>query len=279
MPTIHLTVATYNVFNGRHPEAVLQNIHRLARGGATVICLQEARRVPGRPFIGHQAQKKLGRGWGSDFFVAQHSTFPKRDLGLAIFWRSAVLQPLGHEHIILPKIRRYNLVRKIATLKSAPAQRGAMVSRFRIGHKTLRLINVHLDVMGGMRHRFLQIKYLMTKANHERSPNFDIVCGDFNTIGPKFWQRREEKKLQAILGENFQDASIHLPYSFRIKSIQKTSVAHELHLTVLLQKVVNHLFPQRLDYIWNRGLHVTRAHVVHLEGSDHLPVVADFQVP
>lgn len=266
----NITVATYNIFHGRHTAEIVRNVTRLAIRGADVICLQEVRVVPGKQFLGGILERALGPSWRAEYLLG-----PGYDLGLAIYWQSSKLALLNRREIVLPKIRSYHAGRQLTSLRVKPIQRGALSLSFSLSREVVRITNVHLDWQGGLAHRSRQLAGLVAALDKCGRTAHEIICGDLNTVGPRLWQQLQEWRLRAVLGPSFTHATAGIRKSWRLGNMKSSKSLPPGRK--VLDGLRRHI-GQRLDYIWSAGLTVRETSVLHVEGSDHFPVVGIFDL-
>lgn len=263
-----ITVATYNIFHGRQTGEIAKNVAKLAARGADVICLQEVRVIPGRHFLGAILERTLGPEWRAEYLLG-----PGFDLGLATYWLDKKLSFLGREEILLPKIKRYHPGRQLASFHAKPLQRGALSLTLGSGKAVIRITNVHLDWQGGLAHRSGQLSGLISALDKKGRVPQEIICGDLNTVGPRIWQNLQERRFQAVLGPSFTHASQGIRKSWRLGNLKSEE---PLPPGQKILSEIKRRIAQRLDYIWSSGLGVEEASVLHLPGSDHLPMIGTF---
>lgn len=246
---MHLKIATYNIQFGIKEKKILENIKKLADDGVHIFCLQEVQEVKSS-FLLQNILKILGKDWNYESMIRPGS----RDLGLMTIWRKNIKNKKS-EGLILPKLEKFSLHERIArklTLNfiKNTLERGALVTTFKIGSKDILVCNLHIDCAGGFKQKFKQLTHLTTRVKFTKAT---IVCGDFNTIGLAPFTKIQEKKILSILGAGFINV-----YPRRLPT-QRNSY-------------------QRLDYVFSKGLKVNSAQIVKMKGSDHFPIVVEFEV-
>jgi endonuclease/exonuclease/phosphatase family metal-dependent hydrolase len=245
-----LKLVTYNLRNGIKTKPLVKNIEKMAAQGANLFCFQEFRKFEKKPFVGEKMKDFLKNGWGMVHFLNEN-TF---DLGLCIMWKKSDFDLLKTEKILLPKIpklrKSLKVMEKVFFERSLPVQRGAIVAEFKIGHRFLRVVNVHLDWIGGTEHKAGQIQYLLKNLGAKSRTEYEIVCGDFNTVGPLGLLKKRRQKIIGALAGKFFDVTSGL-------------------------RLTSRTF-QKLDYIFSRGFKEAKAERLLLLGSDHMPLLAKF---
>lgn len=175
-----IQVVSYNVQNGLYSEEIVSNIRRIGSTRKTIFCLQEIRSATGRKFIADTLTDTLsGDGWKGEYFLGSGNL--EVDLGLGILYQPDNSYLMETERILLPKITGFNLFEILWTPGGRPAQRGALVTTFGLGDKTIRVTNLHLDWQGGFSQRARQLSYIASYLKKMPIVDGEIVCGDFNT--------------------------------------------------------------------------------------------------
>ena len=246
----NLKLVTYNLQNGIQSRQLVKNIEKMADEGANVFCFQEFRKFEERLFVGEKIRESFSDGWGIDYFLNENT----HDLGLCIMWKKSELDLVKTEKLFLPKIEKLHktieVLEKVFFDRRLPVQRGALVADFKAGNILVRVANVHLDWIGGTEHKASQLRSLVCHLEKKNNVTHEVVCGDFNTVGPLgLLRRRRERILSAFAGKFIEASS-------------------EMRLT-------SHTF-QKLDYIFSRGFKKAQAERFFLFGSDHMPLLAKF---
>ncbi len=243
------SVATYNIFDGRRPEQITQNILKLIRQGAHVICLQEVWPL----YRGRNIRKLIDQHIPVHFKSQYYSEDGANwyDYGLGVLWDTNVFFDPTFNQLSFPKKSRLTLWDKsffwILGLTPTIFGRGALIGTFTFGEKTVRITNLHLDFQGGDIHRANQLQSLTNYLNSQPLVDNEIICGDFNTIG-LLGKQEKITGLKKILGNGFQSI-FKKPYTSSII--------------------------QQLDYIFVKNLSVRQAKIIKLLGSDHYPLLAE----
>jgi len=243
-----LKLVTYNIHNGLKVDHLVKNISKMAAREANLFCFQEFRKFKDKPFIGAKLKEIFKNNWGLDYFMHE-DTF---DLGLCVMWKKAELDLIKTDKFLLPKIARLRksmkVMKKVFLDRPLPVQRGAIIADFKMGHCAMRIVNVHLDWLGGKAHKAIQIKQLVEHLKTKPEVPYEVICGDFNTVGPLGFLNKRHHKVLGSFGGKFTDISSRLrltSYSF-----------------------------QKLDHIFCRGFKTTKVRRFFLLGSDHLPIWA-----
>lgn len=267
-----ITLATYNILFG-HDERVMTSLRQIkqsARGHArAIVALQEVRSTKKNVNLPVSIQRVF-RG-----FSAAALLFPRPTLNDFGLMTLANLTLIDQAPVLLPELPKHLFRLKSTFLRSTP-QQGALITRYRVGNKVLRVTNLHLDEIGGVRHKRRQINHIMRQLKKTHA-DFDVICGDFNTIGPIRIMRRRVKKqknvVREVLGPEFKEVFIPSWTSDVQETMSPMIPANRLlHKSM---KLVGISFRQKLDWIFVRGLKGANAIVRHdLKGSDHYPIVA-----
>lgn len=270
------TVATYNIQFAVNSEKIINNIEQLAKEGVNIFCLQEIINIPNEVFIVEKILKRLGSKWKAAYHAGEEVS--KLSIGTAILWNSEIFAFKQAEKILLPKIKKFDfhekLFYKVIGEEAATLQRKALSCYFMVNQTEIRVTCVHVDNIGGPHHRMKQISYLTSKLKEMKTPQSEIICGDFNTFD-LLKTSYERKLLQRKFGNDFIDA---------LKGINWTSdiYMHDFprsnKLIPWLIKTFNIHIRRRLDYIWIKNLKLIETKKIIIPGSDHFPIVAKLEL-
>lgn len=244
-----LTIVTYNIFDGRNTEKIIQNILGLIQNGASVICLQEVRQVYRNVAFTKLLAERLPKHFNAQYFLEGDARW--FDYGLGILWDTTVFSSPVFQQLPLPEQSHLTFWNKLfywaLGLEPKIIKRGALIGTFIFGQKKVRITNIHLDFQGGNAHRTNQLKSLMHHLTSELPVYCEIMCGDFNTLGV-FGKKNKILALEQQLGDEFKS---------------------------VLRKSYSSAIVQQLDYIFTKNLKVQQAKILKLKGSDHSPIVAE----
>ncbi len=245
-----LQMVSYNIQNGIHAEQIANTIYKLARSGVHLFCLQEVRKIGDSPFIGDLIKNSLDSNWKAYYYLSDGQE--EFDYGVAFLWNPTILRMHHIDRIALPKREKLSiiesLIEKILINRTVPVSRGAIIGTFTYERKNIRVTNVHLDWQGGPNHRLDQLKYVQSIINKKQKSTYEIVVGDFNTVGLSLSFRKNEQAIKNVLGNDFSSAFSQL------------------------LPTTNTFFPQRLDYVFVKNLGVTDLKILPYPGSDHYPL-------
>jgi endonuclease/exonuclease/phosphatase family metal-dependent hydrolase len=256
---INLKISTYNIQHGTNTEQIVKNIITLVKSGVNLICLQEVRHHPNKPFIVDTLLNKLGTNWKAEYLISS-KTF---DLGLCTIWDSNKLTGTNFEHILLPKLPKIRLyekvylkihrkLEKVDNKNINPETKAALIGEFEVDGKNIRITNTHLDWLGGHRQRTSQLEFIKEKLSRGKPCVYEITCGDFNTLGYyKLSEQEIKKQIKVFLNENFS-------------SVFKNSATTT--------------FWQTLDHILVKNLKVVTTDILKLKGSDHYPLLVEVKI-
>lgn len=250
--TQKFTIVTYNIFDGRNTERIITNILQLIQNGASVICLQEVRQVYRNVEFATLLAERLPKHFSSKYFLEGDARW--FDYGLGILWDDNVFSSSAFHQLPLPEQSHLTFWNKlfywILGLEPKIIKRGALIGTFTCGTKKIRVTNLHLDFQGGNSHRANQLISLTDFLATQEPVEYEIVCGDFNTLG-LFGKKNKVLTLEQQLGNKFQSA-LSGPYSSALM--------------------------QQLDYIFLKNLDVRKAQILKLKGSDHRPLLAELNL-
>jgi len=261
-----IRLATYNIHYGREEKILLASIVEMATQGVDIFCFQEVRKSGNNPFIGDKILAVLGPNWQAEYFL-QPKNITYTALGLCIMWETSVLELKSVEKLYLPLLQKLSwwdyVFQKFARAnielgtwlkmfsgasKPEISQRGALVCNFYFQGLPLGVCNAHLDYAGGMKHRLKQIQYIWSRLKGKPQVSREIICGDFNTIGPLWKAKKVATRILQELDNKFLDT-----------------------MSVISPTLV--LF-QRCDYVLQKGFTGAESKVLRIKGSDHKPLMA-----
>jgi endonuclease/exonuclease/phosphatase family metal-dependent hydrolase len=265
-------VISYNIENGIYLGNILNNIRSFADQGVQAMCLQEVREIPGRPAVGKRIEKTLGPDWKCHFL--QDTEDPVNGLGLGICWNRKRIELMSIKDTLLPK-SNYNWVEKLVNPGGKPSQRGVITALFKSGQKEIRISSLHLDWQGGAESRFQQISGLKDRLGSFKGK--EIICGDFNTGENRKRLGKSYTRFNQAIGmeftEAFEDGVITL-----INGVTADPTYPYLYMLQKLLIFLHIKIGQRMDYIWYKGMQVKKSEIFNLSGSDHLPLLAEFEI-
>jgi endonuclease/exonuclease/phosphatase family metal-dependent hydrolase len=271
-----LTVVTYNIQFGINSEKIISNVEKLVHNGADVVCLQETINVVSQELIVTAILKRLGKKWQASYNIG--TEYSRLSIGTCIFWNTDKLTIKREDKIFLPKLTRFapheKLYYWLIGVPGIPVQRRATICYFSFNNSTLRITSLHIDNVGGPIHRMKQLSYLLSEFKKDEIPEYEIICGDFNTFD-LLKTGYERKLLQREFGKEFIDASKKAGWTSDIYNIDfKTSV----NIFPWMIKTFHIHIRRRLDYLWVRNFTVINCKKVILPGSDHFPVFAELEI-
>lgn len=267
-----LALVSYNIMFG-HDTRVFESLRRIRQESKdathVIVALQEVRDKDSKQTLAGKIQK-LFPGFSASLFT--HDQPSLYDLGLMTI-SSAKL--LDSEKLLLPKNPKKRLTPLRLYRKMMPSH-GALITRYKIGKRVIRITNLHLNVTGGLKLKRKQMQSICAALDAKKA-DYDIVAGDFNTIGPiKIMKRRVQKQKQLVsnyLGSTFTEVPVPTWTSDVADVICPIIPANKLIHRAF--KLAHISFRQKLDWIFVRGLTPGTSNVRHdLKGSDHYPVFA-----
>lgn len=269
------SVATYNIEYSRRPQLLIKTIVQMIQNGVNVFCFQEILRLPENEFIADVLLKELGNHWKLEYFVGDEGNY--LDVGVGILWNESILKLQKIEKINLPKIKKYPLLDRLV-LRSVgfidtPLQNRAIVGTFSLNDRSLRITSLRLDTVGGTKNRIKQVKYILDFIKDKPKVEYEIICGDFNTIDP-FKTGKEIQTMRELFDiYSFTDATKDIVWS---ADIYNSDFGEK---PGLVKKVIKHLnvhVRRKLDYIWSKNLQVINSQKIDSTASDHYPIVINF---
>ena len=138
----------------------------------------------------------------------------------------------------------------------------------------MRVTCVHVDNVGGPRHRLKQISYLVSQLTSKEKAKYEIICGDFNTFD-LLKTGFEKKLLQKKFDKEFIDASEQVGWTADIHNIDMSS---SIKIFYWFIHTFNVHVRRRLDYIWVKNFKVIECKKLEIPGSDHFPIIAKLEL-
>lgn len=246
------TIATYNIFDGRRKEQIIENILKLIHNGAHIICLQEVWYTYRGVSMSKLIDENLPRNFQSYYFLGD-KTDPY-SYGQGILWNTETFSAIGFDKLPLPPKNGLTLSDKLffwaVGLSPRIFKRGALIGTFMFGQHRIRISNIHLDFQGGDVQRIKQLQAVTDYLGSLPAVDSEIVCGDFNTVGI-LGKKKKIIALEKLLGAGFK------------------SVVHRPYISAIIQQ---------LDYIFIKNLKIKNTKILKLRGSDHFPLLAEVSV-
>lgn len=269
---MQINLLTYNILFGAEKE-VFDSLEKTKvdheDGDLNLFCLQECRSSDIVPNI----VDYTNQAYGGYYLESHFDTRLTRDnLGLATY---SNLKPIQVDKINFPKVKKSYLNVQTYFLEDYP-QYGALITYYMLNHKLIRLTNLHLDVAGGYKQHKIQLTYLFEQLKLN-NPDFDIICGDFNTIGfrGKYLEKFPEE-IEFIRSKNKLYNVVKSGYTSDIQNAFNPSIPFHKLMHSLPKLGIK--LSQRLDWIVYSGLEELDSGVMYnLKGSDHYPLWAKFK--
>lgn len=257
-------LTTYNMLFGYDPrvfDTLTMIKDESEKHDYACVTLQEVRNKTTKDDLAHIIQK-LFPGFHAAKLISPKPSL--HDMGLMTLSRMPIIDATP---ILLPKV-----------LKRMP-QHAALMTRYAVGKKILRVTNVHFNVFGGIPHKRKQIMRILEYFQLAKA-DYDIICGDFNTIGPyKLLNKhilKQKNAIQKQLGKTFKEVTIPSWTGDVGDVMSPTTPASRLIYKTFKKTGIQ--FRQKLDWVFVRGFNTMHADVRHdLKGSDHYPVMASLQ--
>lgn len=210
--------------------------------------------------------------------------YPDKEYGNGFLFRDKV-EVLDSYRVTLPRVGKLRWFEKQKTEGGKPDTKAAFVQSFRVDDLLVRIANVHLDFSGGAEHRNAQLGFLLSEMaareqEHDRGKEWNVLCGDFNTIGQyrlASTTRSRIKSMQVALAAGFVDATESLKYTSDL--FGNVDPADPAAAYLNFGKKMGMRFRQKTDHILVEGpASSITAGVVDFDEkklfkiSDHLPV-------
>lgn len=253
-----LKFATYNILHAYHRSKIIDNIKILLDKGVDILCIQEAE-LP--------IENILPPNWQVEYFFTEG-----RGCHLAIAWNKTKLSLIDTKKILLPALRKPDLMQKFTGYKKEKIQRGTLIADFSFDGKVVKVINAHLGWEGGTTNRLKQLRYVLSQLGN-RNADYGILAGDFNTFIPSIFRKTQEKKIENVLGNSWTDVFPGLKWSC---DISYTDPQDGFEFFSKICKILRIKLRSRLDYVFAHKLKPASSEMIDLPGSDHRPLVATF---
>jgi len=271
-----LSITTYNIQLSLHPDIISENLLKLTKQGALIICLQEVVNYHDGRFIINHILNRLGPDWQAINHIGPQPHI--QDMGNAIIFHRHFLNLLNYQHLLLPRAPKLVFHEKAFSYLAGglknPILRRSITATFKFHHTPIRITNLHLDPTGGLKHRQKQLLNLKDTLNHQPPVHQEIICGDFNSFD-LLKTGREAAMHQHTLGNNFTNASQHIDWTGDLNRIDTK------HATKLMRFLITnaHLHLRRkLDHIYTQGFNVHHCCRLPYTGSDHQPILAHLTI-
>ncbi len=255
-----IKIATYNILHGYHKDQILENIETLIGKGADVICIQEAE-IP--------LEGGVPPNWQVEYFHGE-----LRGCHLALIWNTQKLDFIKAIKILLPISDKKSFLWRFTSVYNEKTQRGIFSASFNIGGRILRINNVHLSCEANTNHRIKQLEYASSILSKDKV-DYEIFAGDFNTSAPLMFKRYQERRLEECFGKDYTNIFPNLKYTCNIVAdyAPKDGIAGFKKFLKFLGIPIK----SRLDYMFVRNLKAVSAEMFEWSGSDHRPLLAEFE--
>lgn len=266
-------LVTYNLLACTQPELLLSTVVKL-KDQTDVICLQEVVAHKGISLFLQTLTQVLGPSWRIESFFDADA---ENDLGLIIACKHTTFTFLSRHELFLPQVQHYSLIelliKSLVGLSQYILKRKALSIILSYKGKLINIVTLHLSLEGGTKQRLHQLRYI--QQHIKNNTRYKIVCGDFNTLHFDGKLPQEQEKIQEILS-GFTDTTKHIPVT-----ADATQYTYPTLLNQLVYGVIHfftiHLY-QKLDYIWTKGLQHQEVQAIRIPGSDHFPIIAQFEL-
>lgn len=273
-----LKVVSYNTEFSRQVQSLLANLISMRDAGVDVFCLQEVCRYKDKRFFIDLLLEKFGKDWKAEFNLSNESEYLLNH-GVAIVWNNEKLKLQNIEKVFLPKDNSLPplelFISLIGGFSNRPVPRKALIATFQLGNEKVRITSIHLDFTGGLKKRMRQMKYFLNHLQSKEDTKSEIVCGDLNTFDTFNTGREHEEMLRLFKKYSFVDASSKVKWSIDLMNAGFGKGV--LSAKRILSTINLHIY-KKLDYIWSKNLKVLHSKRIDVPGSDHFPVMAEFEI-
>lgn len=269
-----INILSYNILLSKYSEKIVKNCVDFAKDGVMIFCLQEVVKYPQKNFIIDDLLSALGNDWKAIHHLGDEKS--ALNSGTCIIWNSKLLTLKTSEKILLPKITKLSIREIISNrllgFKGSPVQRRAIAGIFEYQGSEIAIASIHLDNVGGLKHRLKQFKYFL--ENFKVEQRYKVLCGDFNSYDV-LKTGSEAQAFKQTLGGGFEDAAKDVPWTVDLTNLD---TPESFPYFVMLIKALKIHFRRKLDYIWVNNLKVIDCRKVNVSGSDHYPVIAKLKI-
>lgn len=269
-----INILSYNILLSKYPEKIIKNCVDFAKDGVIIFCLQEVVRYPEKEFILDDLLEALGKDWKVIYHLGDEKS--SLNSGTCIIWNSKFLTLKTSQKILLPKITKLSIREIISNrllgFKGSPVQRRAIAGVFEYQGSEIAIASIHLDNVGGPKHRLKQLKYFFENFKGEQPCK--IFCGDFNSYDV-LRTGSEAKAFKQTLGARFEDAAKNVPWTVDLANLD---TPENFPYFVILIKALKIHFRRKLDYIWVNNLEIKNCKIMKVSGSDHYPLISTLEM-
>lgn len=271
-----LFLCTYNILFG-HDQKIFNTLKIIKNISSSfdnsIIALQEVRQADNRLHILKKI-KNVFQNFNVESYISPNLTL--HDLGLATF---STLKAISCAKLEFPKPGK-KLVNPQFYFTGVVSLHGCLIITYKYKNKLLRVTNLHLHVVGTTKHKLVEINAVLNYLDLY-PVNYDIICGDFNTMGPiRVLNKRIERQKDLILkklGKDFKEAIV-TDWTSDNASVMSPLMPAAKHLYKIM-KFFNIRYRQKLDWVFVKGLIIHKAYVNHdLQGSDHYPLCVELDI-
>lgn len=271
-----IKIVSRNIQNFLHPEEIYIYLRDLKKQGVQFICLQEVNHLSDKTIPTKIMDKSLP-SWQKEEF--HHKRFGQYE-GFATLWNPDFAQLIGSKRLLFDEpVRGRKFYEKVLVTHIVNGK-GALITTFKLTNgKTIRITNAHLHWSGGHKQRIKEAKIIKKTLEELGSVRYEIICGDFNTVGlstlfgKKLYKKRQEQ-IQQTLGKDF------------INVFENEAITHTAFGSVdpylnwartkrFLGKLGMHCY-QKLDYIFVKGLIPIEYTASSKQEADHYSLYGSF---
>ncbi len=271
-----INILSYNILLSKYSEKIINNCVDFAKDGVMVFCLQEVVKYPKKDFIIDTLLNALGKDWRVTYHLGDEKS--SLNSGTCIIWNRRFITLRTSKKILLPKITQLSIheiiLNKLLGFKGIPVHRRAIAGLFEYQGSEIVIASIHLDNVGGTKHRLKQLEYFIENLKEEQQVKYKILCGDFNSYDV-LKTGYEKQAFRQTLGEEFEDAAKNVSWTVDLADLD---TPERFPYFVMLIKALKIHFRRKLDYIWINNLKIIDCRKVNVSGSDHYPVIAKLKM-
>lgn len=281
MTNNNLKLLSYNLYGGVHHDKIIPGF-RENKIKYDIFCMQEfpeniELQRPFLQFIGDKYESLKSLSW----------KLTERTIRLATFYDSTRFSLRKMKTIHLPRVnlRFHERLFCSSLIGKTPIyfDRTALITVFDYKGTNLTVVNTHLAWEGGIKHQIDQLNYIVKELKKLKLFNGVIIlCGDFNVIsdsneGKLFIDVVKNNGLEDLSNNIYYSCDFASPYSWPEDKVKPVRT-----FLKFLMRLVSKLGIEprkKIDYVFGLNLRQYSSTIIHIEGSDHYPILTNFFLP
>lgn len=278
MTNNNLKFLSYNLYGGVHHDKIIHGL-RENKINCDIFCFQEFPQDV-------ELQKPILQFIGDKYESLKSLTLKTaaRTFGLATFYDSTKFTLRKTKTIHLPgvNLRFYERLYTSSLIGKTPINfdRTAVITVFDYKGFSLTVVNTHLAWEGGIEHQIDQFNYIVDELKKLKLfSGVIILCGDFNVIrdsnsGKLFIDVVKHKGFEDLSKNIYYSCDFASPYSWPEDRVRP--VREFLKFLMRFSSKLGIEPRKKIDYVFGMNLKQYSSTMVHVEGSDHYPILTNF---